>query len=59
MVVAYLNNKCFTYKLEMNNVTIANIKSYELKDSDIKRVMPLCTLKIPHNTAIIVSEITD
>ena len=59
MIVEYRNNQCFTYKLEMDNVTITDIKSYELKDSDIERMMPLCTLKIPHNTEIRVSEITD
>lgn len=59
MIVEYLDNKCYTYKLVMNNVSIVDITSYGLKNSDVERMISLCTLKIPHNTAITVSEITD
>ena len=47
MIVEYRNNKCYTYKLVMNNVSIVDITLYGLKDSDVERMISLCTLKIP------------
>lgn len=59
MLVTYRDNKTFTYKVKMDNVSIVDITSYELRNSNDERMISLCTLKIPHNTEIMVSEITD
>lgn len=49
-------NVVYAYNIEIKNVSILDIRSYELCDNK-ERVAPMCTLQIPYNTEIKVYEV--
>ncbi|MBD5396092.1 MAG: hypothetical protein HDR71_17965 [Lachnospiraceae bacterium] len=52
------NNADYVYNIKIKNISITNIKLYNSNDGD-ERIAKMCTMEIPYNTNIIVSEIED
>lgn len=58
IIMTDYKNVSYAYNIKSENVSITNIKSYEL-NGDAERITEMCTMYIPYNTVIVVSEIED